>query len=118
MKKIALLLTLLLSSVGVILADNASFPGGEEALEKYISANLKYPATAAENGIEGVVQVSFTVKADGSIGTIKIDRMVDPDLEQEAIRLVKSMPVWIPATGNGTPIDSRQTLKIPFTLNN
>ncbi len=93
-----------------------SFPGGEPALEEYIAANLKYPATAKENGVEGVVSVTFVVKTDGSIGNIRIKRMVDPDLESEAVRLVKGMPAWTPASDNGAVVEAPADVEIPFTL--
>lgn len=109
-----------MAAAGIALAAAAdstpAFPGGQEALEQYIAANIKYPKTAADNGIEGVVGVAFTVKSDGSIGTIKISRMVDPDLEQEAIRLVKNMPTWTPAEKGGVAVDETVTLPIKFTL--
>lgn len=116
--------TKLMATIGVVIAAGfsamaitpASFPGGAEAQEQYIQMNLKYPTAAKENGIEGVVAVIFTVKTDGSIGNIKIKRMVDPDLENEAIRLVKQMPTWIPATDNGKPVDSSAEVDVPFTL--
>ena len=92
------------------------YPGGDEAMNQYLTTNLKYPATARANGIEGVVDVAFTVKADGSIGAITIVRMVDPDLEQEAIRLVKGMPAWTPADKNGQPVDAQTQVQITFTL--
>ena len=92
------------------------YPGGKDAMNQYISSNLKYPDAAKANGIEGVVDVAFTVKADGSIGAIKIVRMVDPDLEQEAIRLVKGMPAWTPADQNGQPVDAQTQVQITFTL--
>lgn len=94
----------------------ASFPGGEEAQQQYLQVNLKYPQSAKDNGIEGVVAVIFTVKADGTIGNIKIKRMVDPDLENEAIRLVKQMPAWEPAMDNGSPVESTAEVDVPFTL--
>lgn len=94
----------------------ASFPGGEQAEKDYIATNMKYPQASKDNGIEGVVNVVFTVKADGSIGNIKIKRMVDPDLEGEAIRLVKQMPKWTPASDNGTPVESIVETAISFTL--
>lgn len=97
-------------------ATTPSFPGGEEAMKKYIADNLKYPEMAKENGIEGIVNVAFTVKADGSVGSIKIVRMIDPDLEQEAIRLVKTMPKWTPADEGGTPVEATATIAIPFIL--
>ena len=98
-------------------ATKAEFAGGEKALTEYIVKNLKYPEMARENGVEGVVTVIFTVKADGSIGNIKIKRMVDPDLEQESVRLVKTMPKWTPSTDDaGNPTDSTAEISIPFTL--
>lgn len=113
------LLTLMLAAgafTGAYADSQAAFPGGDAAMKEYISTNLKYPAMAKENGIEGVVDVSFTVKANGTIGGIKIVRMVDPDLEQEAIRLVKGMPAWTPATKGDTAVDSTVTLPVSFSL--
>ena len=83
-----------------------SYPGGEEALRNYLSENIQYPPMAAEMGIEGVVTVEFMVKADGSIGDAKIVRMVDPDLEEEALRVVMNMPRWNPASKDGVPADA------------
>ena len=97
-------------------ADVPTFPGGQEALDKYITDNLKYPEAAKENGVEGIVNVGFIVKIDGSIGSIKIIRMVDPDLEQEAIRLVKNMPAWTPADKDGSPVDAPAEVSVPFVL--
>lgn len=117
MKKILMSMTLLAGTAFAMpAADKPTFPGGEDALNKYISDNLQYPASAKENGVEGVVNVGFIVKTDGSIGTIKIIRMVDPDLEQEAIRLVKNMPAWTPANKDGSPIDAPAEVSVPFVL--
>lgn len=118
MKKIIAFLFMLVGFATTISAQDvkASFPGGEEALNTYISNSMQYPAAAKDNGIEGVVGVTFVVKTDGTIGNIKIRRMVDPDLESEAIRLVKGMPKWTPASNAGTPIDSQVDINVPFTL--
>lgn len=117
MNKIILTLAAALGiSAGAWAVTPASFPGGAAAEKEYIAANLKYPQAAKDNGIEGVVSVQFTVKTDGSIGNIKIKRMVDPDLESEAIRLVKLMPAWTPANDNGTPVESVAETNISFTL--
>ena len=97
-------------------ADKPQYPGGDEALNKYITTNLKYPQVAKDNGIEGIVGVQFLVKEDGSIGSIKIIRMVDPDLEQEAVRLVKNMPAWIPADKDGSPVEAPAQVNVPFIL--
>lgn len=115
-KRITTLITGIALTAAAWALTPASFPGGQDAYQTYISENLKYPPTAKENGIEGVINLQFTVKPDGSIGNIKVTRMVDPDLEAEAIRLVKNMPAWTPATDNGTPVESVGTLSVTFTL--
>lgn len=107
---------MLLISAGAFAASTPQYPGGDDALRQYLATNLKYPPTAITNGIEGTVDVAFTVKADGSIGAIKIVRMVDPDLESEAIRLVKNMPAWTPADNNGVPVDAQTQVQITFVI--
>lgn len=94
----------------------ASFPGGDKALASYLEKNLKYPKPSISNGIEGVVHVKFLVKTDGSLNNLSIVRLVDPDLEAEAIRLVKGMPAWKPATVAGSPVDSESVVIVTFTL--
>lgn len=117
MKKFLItLLAVMGIAVGALAADKPQFPGGKAALDKYITENMKYLQAARDNGIEGVVGVVFTVKADGTIGTIKIKRMVDPDLEAESIRLVKGMPKWIPADKDGTPVDAPAEVNVDFSL--
>ena len=116
MKRFILAFGVLAATFAAYALDKPSFPGGVDALNKYISANMVYPQVAKDNGVEGVVSVQFVVNADGTLGTIKIVRMVDPDLEQEAIRLVKKMPAWIPAEENGSPIEAPAEVDIPFVL--
>ena len=103
-------------SFGAMAADVPTFPGGADALTKFINENLKYPAPAKENGVEGVVTLKLTIKPDGTIGSIKIVRMVDADLEQEAIRIAKTMPAWIPADKNGQPIEAFVEVPVTFEL--
>ena len=111
-----LLGALLLMAGMAFAADKPQYPGGDAALKEYIKSNLKYPQAAIDHGVEGTVDVAFVVKTDGSIGTIKIVRMVDPDLESEAIRLVKGMPAWIPADKNGTPVEAPAQVAIDFVM--
>lgn len=94
----------------------ASFPGGKEAEKEYFAKNMVYPERAKANGIEGTVYVEFTVNTDGTIGNIRIKRLVDPDLEGEAVRLVKLMPLWTPSSDNGTPVSSVAESAVPFTI--
>lgn len=119
MKRLVILsLALFVGFMMSVYAQNAhpSFPGGEEALRNYLTENIQYPPMAAEMGIEGVVTVEFMVKADGTIGNAKIVRMVDPDLEEEALRIVNSMPRWNPASKDGVPADAWFSLPIKFIL--
>lgn len=93
-----------------------SYPGGEEALAKYFQEAIVYPKTAIENSIEGTVTVDFDVNTDGTISNVQIVRPIDPDLEEEAVRVVKAMPAWQPAISNGTPVKSTFRLPVKFRL--
>jgi protein TonB len=92
------------------------FPGGDAALMKYISSNLNYPPVAAENGIQGRVILRFVVSKTGEIGNIQVLRSPDPSLEKEAIRVVKSMPQWVPGKQNGVSVPVYFTLPVTFRL--
>ena len=96
------------------------FPGGEAALMKFINENLRYPAAAIENGIQGRVVVQFVVKKDGSVGDVKVIRGIDPTLDQEAIRVCKTLPKFIPGKryDNGEPVDVWFTIPVIFKLDN
>ena len=113
-------MALLLAGAGIsgALAESAaSFPGGEEALQAYLTGNIKYPVLAKENGIEGTVTVNFVVTDEGKVSEVKVARPLDPDLEAEAVRLINGMPVWIPATdASGKPVPSTVTIPVKFRL--
>lgn len=94
----------------------AVFPGGEKAQKEFIQKNVKYPSVAVEMGIEGVVTIVFKVKSDGTITDAKVKRPVDPDLEAEALRVVKMMPKWVPAQVDGKGVDSEAQVSFPFKL--
>ena len=93
-----------------------SFPGGNEALMKFLSENVKYPVVAQENGVQGRVVVSFVVERDGSITDGKVVRSVDPSLDKEATRVVKSMPNWIPGKQNGAAVRVKYNVPVSFRL--
>lgn len=95
----------------------ASFPGGPEAMKKFISENLQYPENAIDLSIQGRVYLTFVVESDGSITNVAIERGVSTDLDKEAVRLLKSMPKWIPGTLHGKKTSSRCRLILTFTLN-
>ncbi len=92
------------------------FPGGEAELMKYIQKNLKYPPVAMENNIQGRVVVQFVVTKTGKIGEVKVARGKDPDLDKEAVRVVKSLPDFIPGKMNGQSVNVWYTLPITFKL--
>ena len=93
-----------------------SFPGGDKALLEYLSNNIKYPVVAQENGVQGRVVVSFVVEKDGSITDVKVVRSVDPSLDKEAQRVVKSMPKWIPGKQNGSAVRVKYNVPVSFKL--
>ena len=99
-----------------VVEQNPMFPGGDKALMQYLQKNLKYPAQAQENGIQGRVMVQFVVNKDGSIVEPKIIRPVDPSLDKEAIRVVSSMPKWTPGKQRGKNVRVRFTLPVTFRL--
>ena len=92
------------------------FPGGEAAMMAYIKSNLKYPAFASENGIQGRVTLSFVVEKDGSISNIEILHSPAEELNQEAIRLVKTMPKWKPGVLKGEKVRVKYVLPVTFRL--
>lgn len=94
----------------------AEFPGGQAALMKWLSNNMRYPEAAQQNDIQGRVVVNFVVEKDGSIGHVKIAKGVDKDLDREAIRVVKKMPKWQPGKNNGVPVRSYFNLPVTFRL--
>ncbi|MBK6341296.1 MAG: TonB family protein [Flavobacteriales bacterium] len=92
------------------------FPGGQEALIKYIGANLTYPASAKSDRVEGKVFVVFTVKSNGQVADASVKRGVREDIDNEALRVVRSMPAWKPAQSGGKAVSAQMTLPIAFKL--
>ena len=99
-----------------VVEEMPSFPGGSAALMSYLSSNTKYPVVAQENGVQGRVIVSFVVERDGSISDVKVARSVDPSLDREAQRVVKSMPRWSPGKQNGSTVRVKYTVPVVFRL--
>lgn len=93
-----------------------SFPGGEEAMMKYIQKEINYPPLARENGIQGRAVVMFIVEKDGSISNIEVVKPLGWGIDEEAIRMVKSMPNWIPGENNFRPARVKIALPIKFLL--
>lgn len=96
--------------------ESPKFPGGEKEMYNWLSRNIRYPEMAQQNNIQGRVTVQFVVEKDGSIGEVKVVRGKDPDLDKEAVRVVKSMPKFIPGKMNGQAVRVWYTLPINFKL--
>jgi TonB family protein len=100
----------------VVVENQPEFPGGNEALMKFISENVQYPIEAQEKGIQGKVVCNFIVRKDGSITDVNVVQGVHPLLDAEAVRLLQSMPAWKPGTQRGQAVNVRYTLPVVFRL--
>ena len=92
------------------------FPGGEEALNRYVEDNIQFPPEALKNNIQGMVVVQFVVDKTGKIGSVKVVRSVHKDLDKEAVRLVKTLPDFTPGSMDGKPVGVWYTLPVTFKL--
>lgn len=99
-----------------IVEQQPMFPGGPAALMKYLSEHTKYPVVAQENGVQGRVTVQFVVEKDGSISDVHVLRGVDPSLDKEAVRVVKSLPRWTPGKQNGITVRVNYRVPVLFRL--
>lgn len=92
------------------------YPGGQEALLKFISENVKYPENAIKNEIQGKVFVSFVIDESGAVTKVKVLRGVDADLDKEAVRVIKLLEKWTPGKEKGKAVKVMYTLPINFAL--
>ncbi len=99
-----------------ILEDKPEFPGGEQELIRYISSHVRYPVICQENGIQGMVSVSFVIDEKGKVTNVKALRAPDAYLEREAIRVVSSMPNWKPGKQRGRPVKVSYNVPVRFRL--
>lgn len=94
----------------------AQYKGGDTALMDYLNKNIKYPVNAEKNGIQGRVVTTFVVERDGSITDVRVIKSVDPSLDKEAVRVIRSMPKWNPCKQNGAAVRVKFTMPITFIL--
>jgi protein TonB len=99
-----------------VVEEQPSFPGGMKALYKYLSESIKYPQIAREAGIDGPVYISFIVWEDGSIRNIQLERGIGGGCDEEALRVVKAMPNWIPGKQRSIPVNVQMVLPVNFKL--
>ncbi|MDE6176232.1 MAG: energy transducer TonB, partial [Paramuribaculum sp.] len=85
-------------------------------LVKWIADHMHYPEVAQENGVQGRVVIQFVVTKTGDVGEVKVARSKDPDLDKEAVRVVKSLPKFIPGKMNGQPVNVWYTVPVTFKL--
>ncbi len=102
----------------VVVEEQPEFPGGQAAMMKFLSDNIRYPVIAQENGIQGRVICNFVVERDGSITDVQVVRGQDPSLDREAIRVIQQMPRWKPGKQRGSAVRVRFTLPVVFRLQN
>jgi periplasmic protein TonB len=104
------------AEIFTVVEEQPSYPGGEEARISYLQQNIKYPEEAKELGIQGKVFVTFVVEVDGGITDVRVLRGIGGGCDEEAIRVVKSMPKWVPGKQRGVPVRVQFNLPIKFTL--
>ncbi len=104
------------AEIFTVVEENPQFPGGEAALYKFLGETIKYPEEAKELGIQGRVFVNFVIETNGSVSHVKVLRGIGGGCDEEAIRVVKSMPKWTPGKQRGIPVRVSYNLPIKFTL--
>ena len=92
------------------------YPGGEKAMREFLQKNLRYPTVAAETGIEGKVFVRFIISKTGEVISVEVTRSVHPLCDKEAIRVIQSMPKWIPGKNNGNAVSVIYSMPVVFKL--
>lgn len=92
------------------------YPGGEKARTKYMIGAVKYPTEAKEKGIEGVVYISFIVEKNGTITNVKVVKGIGGGCDEEALRVTKEMPKWLPGKNKGKPVRVQMTIPMKFAL--
>jgi len=92
------------------------YPGGMQAMFKYMADNMKYPADAEKQKVEGRVLVQFIVETDGSVSNTEVLTRVFPSLDAEAVRVINKMPKWIPGKQNGKVVRVKYVIPVNFRL--
>lgn len=104
------------AEVFTIVEEMPSYPGGDAKMYEYLGKNIKYPQIARESGIQGRVFVNFVVEPDGSVSNVKVLRGIGGGCDEEAMRVVKTMPKWKAGKQRGKPVRVSYTLPVVFKL--
>jgi protein TonB len=99
-----------------VIEQQPMFPGGQEAMYKWLSEHINYPAAASEEGVQGRVVVEFIITKTGAVENVHVVRGRHPALDKEAVRVVKAMPKWTPGRNNGQAVKVTYTLPVSFKL--
>jgi len=100
----------------IVVEDEPQFPGGEAARKEFLAKNINFPRAAKEVGIDGTVYLTFVIERDGSVTDVRILRGIGGGCDEEAVRVVKSMPNWIPGKQRGKPVRVQFNMSIKFIL--
>ena len=104
------------AEIFMVVEEMPEFPGGMAECLKFLGKNIKYPTISQENGVQGKVIVQFVVNKDGSIVDPVVVRSVDPYLDKEALRVIKTMPKWKPGKQRGKAVRVKYTVPVTFKL--
>ena len=104
------------AEIFTVVEEMPEFPGGMAKLAEYLAKNIKYPQLARESGIQGRVFINFVVENDGSVTNVKVMRSLGGGCDEEAVRVVKSMPKWKPGKQRGKPVRVSYNLPVNFKL--
>lgn len=108
--------TIIEPEIFLIVEEQPEFPGGDAARLRYFASETKYPQAARDNGVQGIVYVSFVVEPDGSVSNVAILRGIGGGCDEEAVRVVSQMPAWKPGKQRNRPVRVSFTLPVRFTL--
>jgi protein TonB len=104
------------AEIFTVVEEQPGYPGGDEARIRFLQENIKYPEEAKELGVQGKVFVTFVVETNGSITDVRVLRGIGAGCDEEAIRVVRNMPKWVPGKQRGVPVRVQFNLPIKFTL--
>jgi len=104
------------SEIFTVVEESPQYPGGDELRLKFLSENIKYPQAAREASVQGTVYITFVVEADGTITNIRVLRGIGKGCDEEALRVMKLMPKWLPGKQRGKPVRVQFNLPIKFSL--
>jgi TonB family protein len=102
--------------VFIVVEEPPRFPGGHDAMLRFLAENIHYPQPARQEAIQGTVYLTFVINSDGSVDNARVLRGVHWSLDEEALRVIRAMPGWIPGMQRGKPVNVQFTMPIRFAL--